>query len=251
MTNTEIRQAALTQQAIDNSCAPGDFLRAENVVVISRASEGASRYADLPGFCTLTHFGTNIVASVDARIYAAVSRYLADAAFPHRFVTTPKLYELNAALRVHGYVMGYQAELWLPDANIYALPCEYETRVLFPDELSALAAPQWNNALSGADCPGSDVLGVGAYENGKLIGLAGCSNDCGTMWQVGIDVLPEYRLRGIASALTSRLAVEILGRGIVPYYSCCWANLGSVRNAIKSGFHPGWVRVSAREMKQK
>ena len=30
----------------------------------------------------------------------------------------------------------------------------------------------------------TDVLGVGAYDNGKLVGLAGCSADCEDMWQI-------------------------------------------------------------------
>ena len=62
-----------------------------------------------------------------------------------------------------------------------------------------------------------DVLGVGAYDGEKLIGLAGCSADCDMMWQIGIDVLPEYRNKGIASALTSRLALKVLERGKVPF----------------------------------
>ena len=59
---------------------------------------------------------------------------------------------------------------------------------------------------------------MGAYDNGKLIGLAACSADCEDMWQIGIDVLPEYRKQGIASALPSNLALEIVERGKVPFY---------------------------------
>lgn len=66
------------------------------------------------------------------------------------------------------------------------------------------------------------------------------------MWQIGIDVLPEYRRQGIASALTSRLALEILSRGKVPFYCAAWSNIRSVRNAIKSGFRPAWADITAR-----
>ena len=66
------------------------------------------------------------------------------------------------------------------------------------------------------------------------------------MWQIGIDVLPEYRRQGIASALTSRLAVEILNRGKVPFYCAAWSNVKSVRSAIKAGFKPAWVELTAR-----
>ena len=66
------------------------------------------------------------------------------------------------------------------------------------------------------------------------------------MRQIGIDVLPEYRRQGIASALTSRLAVEILERGKVPFYCAAWSNIRSVRNAIRSGFRPAWVEMTAK-----
>jgi len=59
-------------------------------------------------------------------------------------------------------------------------------------------------------------------------------------------VLPDYRRRGIASALTSRLAWEILAQNIVPFYCCAWSNLASARNAFRSGFRPAWVQITAK-----
>ena len=91
---------------------------------------------------------------------------------------------------------------------------------------------EWNSALC-EDHKELDVLGIGAYDNDKLVGLAACSADCETMWQIGVNVLPEYRRRGIASALTSRLAIEILERGKVPFYCCAWSNIRSVKNRNK------------------
>ena len=104
---------------------------------------------------------------------------------------------------------------------------------------------EWSNALS-SENRGLDVLGVGAYDHGRLIGLAGCSADCETMYQIGIDVLPAYRRKGIAAALTSKLALEIIALGKVPFYCAAWSNLKSVRNAIKCGFRPAWVELTAR-----
>ena len=90
------------------------------------------------------------------------------------------------------------------------------------------------------------MLGIGAYDGTRLAGLAGCSADCADMWQIGIDVLSEYRRQGIASALTSALAKEILNRGKVPFYCSAWSNIRSVRNAVKSGFIPTWVEMTAK-----
>ena len=66
------------------------------------------------------------------------------------------------------------------------------------------------------------------------------------MWQIGVDVLPDYRRRGIASALTSRLAVETFARGRVPFYCAAWSNLRSARNALRCGFYPAWVELTVK-----
>lgn len=92
-----------------------------------------------------------------------------------------------------------------------------------------------------------DKLAVGAFDGQKLVGLAGCSADCEMMYQIGVDVLPEYRKRGIASAITSTLALETLKLGKVPFYCAAWSNIKSVRNALKCGFRPAWVELTARE----
>ena len=126
-----------------------------------------------------------------------------------------------------------------------ALDCQYELRILTQSDFADLYLPEWSNALC-KDRKHLDVLGVGAYDGERLVGLAGCSADCDTMWQIGIDVLPAYRRQGIASALTSRLAIEILNRGKVPFYCAAWCNIKSVRNAIRCGFRPAWVEMTAK-----
>ena len=113
-------------------------------------------------------------------------------------------------------------------------------------DFQKLYLPQWSNALCDQRKE-LDVLAVGAYDGQKLVGLAGCSADCEEMYQIGVDVLPEYRRKGIAAALTSRLALEVLKRGKVPFYCAAWCNLKSVRNAVKCGFRPAWVEITARE----
>lgn len=138
------------------------------------------------------------------------------------------------------------AEYFLPDVQrLHALPCAYPRKLLTANDFGDLYTEPWSNALC-KDRKELDVLGIGAYHNEKLIGLAACSADCETMWQIGVDVLPEYRRKGVASALTSRLAIEILERGKVPFYCCAWSNLKSARNAIKSGFRPAWVEMTIK-----
>ncbi|QSX05121.1 GNAT family N-acetyltransferase [Sedimentibacter sp. zth1] len=94
-----------------------------------------------------------------------------------------------------------------------------------------------------------DVLAVAAMDGNKIMGMAGASADSKTMWQIGIDVIPEYRGRGIAANLVSLLKDEILSRGIVPFYGTSESHNYSKNVAINSGFFPFWAEASSRKCK--
>ncbi|MBR5880546.1 MAG: GNAT family N-acetyltransferase [Clostridia bacterium] len=176
----------------------------------------------------------------------ATEQYVNSYPIEHLF-ETPHLHALNEALMGKGQKICFMAEYFLPDVNVLTArdAGPYKIKLLYPKDFAGLYLPEWSNALC-ADRKHLDVLGVGAYDGDMLIGLAGCSADCDSMWQIGIDVLPAYRRQGIASALTSRLAIEILNRGKVPFYCAAWSNVKSVRNAIRSGFRPAWGEMTAK-----
>lgn len=245
VTNEEIRAVALRQSAVDMGCAPEAFSRGRPVVVRSVPSAQARRYLKLPFFCDLVTYGGNVVASVSPEAEPAVRAYLERFAPEHCF-ETPNLLVLADALRPFGMRPCFMAEYFLPDIRLLReQPCAYEARLLEPPEFAEYYTPEWGNALFEKRRE-LDVLAVGAYDGGRLVGLAGCSADCETMWQIGVDVLPGYRRRGIARALTSRLAMEIFARGRVPFYCAAWSNLPSVRNAVRSGFLPAWAEMTVK-----
>lgn len=245
MTNKEILQIAMAQSAIDLCADAADFAKSENVVVISQKSDGARRYLTLPFSCQLVSYGNNVVASVSPAFREIAEKYIHAYPVEHLF-ETPHLHVLNEALMTVGQKICFMAEYFLPDVSkLQPLDCPYELRLLTQEDFAGLYLPEWSNALC-EKRKELDVLGIGAYEADRLVGLAGCSADCDTMWQIGVDVLPEYRKQGIASALTSRLAIEILTRGKVPFYCAAWCNVKSVRNAIRSGFRPAWVEMTAK-----
>lgn len=245
MTNKEIYQIALEQSAFDLNCRAEDFLSAQPVFTKTGIGEKARKYYAEPISCNLVSYGNNIVAAVSEENKEIVKEYLHKFEFFHCF-ETPNLHWLNERLEKLGQKICFMAEYYLPDAEkLRALSCQYELRLLHQEDFASLYQPCWSNALCEARKE-LDVLGVGAYDAGQLIGLAGCSADCDTMWQIGVDVLPSYRKKGIAAAMTSTLAVEILKRDKVPFYCSAWSNIRSVRNAIKSGFIPAWVEMTAK-----
>lgn len=245
MTNQDILNIAMAQSAIDSNCQPEDFKSVENKVVLSADNPLARKYLQLPFDCNLVSYGNNIVASVQKEYEGIVKDYISKFSIEHCF-ETPNMHVLNDAFEKHGMRVCFMAEYFLPDLSaLKEQKCPYELRILSQEDFAELYVEQWSNALC-EKRKALDVLGVGAYENGRLIGLAGCSADCDTMWQIGVDVLPDYRRQGIASALTSKLALEILAHGKVPFYCCAWSNVKSARNAIKSGFRPAWVEMTVK-----
>lgn len=247
MTNDEILQIAMQQSAVDSNCRAEDFRSTENKVVLSRANPGARKYLELPFACDLTSYGNNIVASVSENLAGIAEAYIGKYPVEHCF-ETPNLLVLMKELMPFDLNVCFMAEYFLPDVKSMkpARSGEYELKVMQPAEFAGCYLPQWSNALC-EKRRSLDRLAVGAFQKDKLIGLAGASADCASMWQIGIDVLPEYRRRGIASSLTSVLAEEILKRGKVPFYCCAWSNIKSARNAIRSGFRPAWVQVTAKK----
>lgn len=246
MTNEDIWNIALRQSAYDCGCLPEDFLKSANVVVPSVKNEKARVYLPLPFECDLVSYGNNIVAQVSERTADIVKKYINTYPAEHCF-ETPNLLVLEDALRPLGLRVCFMAEYFLPDLSaLKVLPCPYEIKLLTPSDFAELYVPEWSNALC-RDRKEKDVLAAGAFHRGTLIGLAGCSADCETMYQIGVDVLPDYRKNGVASALTSHLALEVLKLGKVPFYCAAWSNIKSVRNAIRCGFRPAWTELTARD----
>lgn len=249
MNQKQMMEIALAQSAADLGCDPSDFLKSENIVIPSARTAGARAYLKQPNPCHIVSYGCGAVAAADSAILDEIRAFLDRIQPVTRCFCTPYLTELDAILSQHGCKTGYLSEYWLPNLNrLRALPCDFGLRLLKQDDFAELYRPEWSNALC-ADRAALDVLGVGAYDGETLVGLAGCSADCGTMWQIGVDVLPAYRRKGIAAALTSRLALEILARDKVPFYCCAWSNLPSAKNAVKSGFSPAWAELDSMKIK--
>lgn len=245
-TNDRILEIAMRQSAAELNCGWRDFTLPDNVIAVSAENAAARKYLTLPFACQLVSYGSNVVASVQEEYRELVEAYLKKYPAEHCF-ETPNMHVLNDGLQEKGLRICFMAEYFLPDMRVFRpLECPLELRLMEQADFQELYTETWSNALC-RDRKQLDVLGVGAYAEGRLVGLAGCSADCEGMWQIGIDVLPEYRRQGIASALTSRLALEIMERGKVPFYCAAWSNIKSVRNALRSGFRPAWAELTAKD----
>ncbi len=246
MEQKRIWETALKQSATDMNAEPSDFLKEGVTFRTFRPAEGRRVYLPDPIRLDMVSYGKGIVAVGDEAFEDIVKDYVGKYGSIHIF-ETPNLYSLNGMLDPFDLRACFMAEFFLPDIKkLDAFSCDLDIRILHQEDFRDLYLPEWGNALS-FKRKELDMIGTGYYEKGRLVGFAGASADCDGMWQIGIDVLPGYRGRGLASALTNALAKEILSAGKIPFYCCAWSNLASLKNAIRSGFTPAWVELTARE----
>ena len=98
--------------------------------------------------------------------------------------------------------------------------------------------------------PGSDssvISGSSEDLNDLLVSdmaaLAGASRDGEYVHQIGIDVLPEYRGRGLSTTLVTILKQKIIEDGSLPFYGTGEGHAISRTTAIKSGFLPAFAEL--------
>ena len=174
MTNKEIMDIAMQQSAYDTNAKVSDFLQDTNVFVKSGVGPLARKYYKEPIACNFVSYGSNVVASVKDEFKEIVETYLSKFEFYHCF-ETPNMHWLDERMKEKGYRVCFMAEYFLPDMErLKRLECNYVLKVLEQKDFADLYLPMWGNALC-ADRKELDVLGVGAYDGEKLVGLAACS----------------------------------------------------------------------------
>ena len=101
----------------------------------------------------------------------------------------------------------------------------------------------FENAITFEDGKCVSSIAYCAYEDGKVIGVTGADKVTDEIWEVGIEVLPEYRKDGLATILTKNLTLKILEKGIVPIWSASVSNIGSQAVATNSEYIPLWMET--------
>jgi GNAT superfamily N-acetyltransferase len=160
----------------------------------------------------------------------------------------PKLRTIDQKLQEFGHEIADIHQYYLPKAGISDVTpvsdikwYEYEDIFQFQND------DRFGEAFA-FDKTHPDVLAVAAFDDDKIMGMAGSSADSKTMWQIGIDVLPEYRSRGVGTNLVKLLRNEILRRGKVPFYGTAQSHFKSQNIAINSDFFPAWAELYSKQV---
>lgn len=248
LTKAEIENRIKEQLSCELNCLPEDFSGEENVITLPILHEKRRRFSEKPFFLQMATFGSGAVISAAEVLHPWLRAWTRDKAGFWLF-EQHNFFSLELELRKHGYRMAQTHHMFVPKPEITELRTEWKLRWLEQEDIAPFyGREEFPNALCDRFRPERpDVLAVVALEGETILGMAGCSADTPELWQIGIDVLPPYRGRGIGTALVTLLKNEALRRGKLPYYGTSLSNVYSWRIALASGFIPAWIEAESRE----
>ena len=248
LTKDGIERKFKEQLALELNCAPEGFSGEENVITGPVLHENRRKFSDQPFFLQMATFGAGAVISADDRLHPWLREWTKGKRGFWLFEQHNYL-ELDRLLRGYGYKMALTHHMFTPTTEIAAVETGFPVRWLEQGDIPPFyGREEFSNALCDRFRPERpDVLAVAALDGEEIMGMAGCSADTPELWQIGIDVLPRYRGRGIGKTLVALLRNEALRRGALPYYGTSLSNIASWRTALASGFLPAWVEAEARE----
>ena len=248
LTKDGIERKFKEQLALELNCAPEDFSGEEIVITGPVLHENRRMFSDRPFLLQMATFGAGAAISADERLHPRLREWAKGKRGFWLFEQHNYL-ELDRLLRGYGYKMALTHHMFTPTTEIAAVETGFPVRWLEQGDIPPFyGREEFSNALCDRFRPERpDVLAVAALDGEEIMGMAGCSADTPELWQIGIDVLPRYRGRGVGKTLVALLRNEALRRGALPYYGTSLSNIASWRTALASGFLPAWVEAEARK----
>lgn len=239
--------ALLRLLSLEYGCKPEDFRKSENILTVSAVREGQRRYLAEPYFFHMATLGANAVMTADERLHPFLSEWSRGKPGIWLF-EIPNLLPLERELNRFGYTLTASHHLYLSAEETLPKRSDPVKWFFGREEIEPFYGdPRFPNAL----CPSyleerPDTVAVCAYDGETIMGMAGCSEDAPGWEQIGIDVLPEYRSRGIGTYLVTLLKNKILRHGKIPFYGTSLSNCYSQNIALNCGFRPIWVEIGAK-----
>lgn len=229
MIKNEMMQKVYNQLAIDYNCQPSDFSKDDIIFTTAKKLDGRRALPFTEPRLEVLTFGRGMIVNASANIMDYAKSQFANKS-KLEIINSPILKSFNP--------------YYLPDLDRFkSIKNNFcQNKIIQRNEILKLyELPNMHNALQyNEKSERPEILGIIAIKDRQIAGLACASKDSDTMWQIGVDVLSEYRGNGIAVSLVNMLAEECLNRNVVPYYTTDIGNINSQRVAVKSGFFPAW-----------
>ena len=247
----EYYEKLLHQLSIDYNCTPEDLTAKKNIITVSKMNEGRRSYSPGKPFLQMVTLGRNTVIMADECLHGFLHDLVRNTE-GHSLFEFDHLTKLNEELKKYGYKIDPTHHMFLPYRE--AGPAgNFRVEWLYNGEIDRFYGDErFPNAIAfPAPCPvRPDRIVCMAMDGDNIMGMTGCSEDAPHWQQIGIDVLPEYRSKGVGSYLVCLLKNKIIESGDVPFYGTAAANIPSQNIAVNCGFRPAWTETQAVKIEE-
>lgn len=234
--------------ALEYNCDPEDFKKSENILTVSEIKEGRRIYSPEKYFFSMVTTGRNAVITADECLHPFLSEYIKGKE-GHYLLEQPSLFHIEKELNKYGYTFDRSHHMFLPEKSVKPVK-DYPVKWFYDEDIHQFYGDErFPNAICSEYIPyRPDRIVVCAYDGDRIMGMAGCSEDAKGWEQIGIDVLPEYRSKGVGTYLVTLLRNKIEERGELPFYGTSLANYHSRNIALNCGFRPAWAEIGAKKV---
>lgn len=191
------------QLAIDYNCKPEDFNKDGVIFTIAEKQTGRREMPFVTPRLEVITMGKSAIVNVSKNIMSYAKRKL-EGKSSYDILTSKSVYGVNP--------------YYLPDIeNLKEIENNSFQFELIDKNIQSLYVNKYfHNALQyNVDSKRPEVLAAVAYDKNNLVGIACASADSKAMWQIGVDVLSNYRGNGIAVKLVNMLTIETINRGMI------------------------------------
>lgn len=242
-------ETAYKQLALEFGCSLEAFTQPGLTLTHAAFRPGARGTIRKDPMLLMAGTGNSVVVAAHGGLRELVEELAGKVNGLHRLFEFPALKALDAKLNGYGRSLWGAEHFFLPGGPLreFELPGELQYRWFDRETVKEFYPNERFRMALGAECDPTrpDVIALAALDGGKIVGVAGASADTEAMWQVGIDVVEEYRGKGLGTGLVSALSREIERQGKLPFYGTAVGNLDSQRIAVRCGFVPAWIETDA------
>ena len=242
MDKYDVVKTVKKQLDIDMNCSESDFESCEIVVTEAAKNPGRNMFGDCDRMLNACCFGGSAVFSVNRELISELKTLFAG--HDPSWIFEPKtLVALEEKLYLSGHNISDMYQYYVPDPEVAKTEEMFDIQWIEQDELKQYLDLSVAQDALGFDEGAPDILAVAAKDNGKIVGMAAASLDSPLFWQIGAQVLPEYRGQGIATNLVGLLKDETLKRGAIPYFGSFSTHTVSQSVGYAAGFFPCWSKI--------
>jgi GNAT superfamily N-acetyltransferase len=215
-------------------CRADDFLSDENKVVLADESDD---------FLWMLCFGNAVITKANKQIYDWCKSFVSKHEGFRCFDGT-QMAEISRELIKYNYLIS-SGQGALPDMTIKrAAPItDFNIQIFRENEIenvfNSIDQSEWG-MFEPSEAPS---LAVAALDKDKIVGVSYADGETDKLWSIGIEVLPEYRQKGLAVALTMEMTNHLLNRNIIPFATGAWSNTGARTALFKCGYYPAWSQM--------